>query len=489
MKTIPVVSLRLILSAAMLISGIVPVYAGQQALELDIDQVSRMALESNFDIQVYRLEKSISEKDLIKAQAVYDTQLDASYKYNEERLKKSSAILGTRNTTVSQGAGLEKKLPTGTLLSLGFDHSREATDSPFATLNPYHESSADISVRQSLGKNALGIIDRNTVKITGINVDNAGYTSLDKIERELSGVQKAYWGLILANRQVAITEEILESARQLYGRFKENADLGIVEPPEFYAVDANLKERQSDVLLANDHVNNALNAMRLLLALDKDIVVVPKDSFSSEPITAAFEELLAAAIAQRRDYKIAQNAVRAMDLDIQLKRSSLWPEIDLKATMKKNGLDRDFNRSVREISSGDFPEYTVEVIFSIPLENSAARAEYSQAKLVKMKAIINLKKTECLILVQVHDAFIHAQNAYYSAELLRQAGQLQQKKYEGEQQRFDMGRSDTDRLIRYQQDHLYAALRSLQASYAYKSAVIELNLAMNNLLQQEEGSL
>lgn len=459
----------------------------QRILELDINRVSRLALNNNFDIQLYRLDKSISEKELLKAQAVYDTELDASYHYDEDRLKRSSIILGKKETAVTQDLSLSKKLPTGTVLSLGASHQREATDSSFASLNPYHESEASISITQPLAKNVLGILDRNIIKITRLDIENTAYTSMDKIEQELAEAQKAYWSLLLANQQLDLTKEILDSANDLYQANSKNFDIGLVEPPEFYAVEANLKEKQKDVLLAENGLNSALNLIRFKLNLEKEIMVKPQDSFGDEPITADFDDIIRQALGARRDYRAAKNTVKAMDLYIEMKKNSLWPQIDLTGTLKKNGLDKKFRKSITEISSEDYPEYTVGVNFRFPLENSAARAEYSQKELEKAKALVNLKKLECLILVQTHDAFIHAKSIYGSVGLLKQVMELQHKKYIGEEDRFKKGRSDTDRLIRYQNDYFNAKSAYLKSLYEYQAALIDLRMAMNRLLQEEQG--
>jgi outer membrane protein TolC len=450
---------------------------------VSIDDVNRMALLNNFDIQVFRLDRDISEKELLKARAVYDTGLEASYTYNEDRLKRSSVILGSRVVDISQSGSLAKTLPTGTVLSLGVIHERQASDSAFSTLNPYHETAASVSITQPVGKNAWGIADRNTIKITELDIENAGYTSLDKIEQELGEVQKAYWNLLLATNEVDLTQEILQGARNLFTTNKKNYEIGLVEPPEHYAVDANLKEKQRDVLLAQDILNRALNRLRLKLNIAHDVVVVPKDDFFTyEEVADTFEELLQTALRNRRDYEQAKNEIKAMDLELAMKKNALWPEIDLTATLTRNGLDRNFRASVREITSQNYPEYTVGVTFSVPLENSTARAEYSQAELEKAKALVSLKKVECLILVQVHDAYVHAKSLFEAAQLLQLAADLQNKKYTGEEDRFSKGRSDTDRLIRYQNDYLVTKLRYLVSLYNYRAALIDLQHSMNTLL-------
>ena len=98
---------------------------------------------------------------------------------------------------------------------------------------------------------------------------------------------------------------------------------------------------------------------------------------------------------------------------------------------------------------------------------------------------MSLKKTECLIFIETHDAYIHAKSLYDSIKLLREAMEFQEQKYAGEENRFNKGRSDTDRLIRYQNDYLNSRLKYLKSLYDYKAAVIDLELVMNTLLEEE----
>jgi len=453
-------------------------------LNLNIDEVTKLAINNNFDIQIYKLDNSISEKELLKARAIYDAEIDASYEYDEDRLKRASTISGSRITSVDQDISLSKEFPTGTVLSMGYSHQRESSNSSFSSYPSYHESEASISLTQPLGKNALGIVDRNDIKITKLDIENTGYTSMDKIELELGNVQKAYWNLILAKRQLDLTEELLRSAEKLYKRTKEKFEIGLVEQPEFYAVSANLKEREKDLLLARNNITTAQNLMRLKLNLDKGALVVPKDSLECEDMTEALDDMLRIALTKRRDYESAKNDVKAQDLYIEMKKSSMWPEIDLTGTFKRNGLDSKFETSLDEITSQDYPEHTIGVTFNFPLENSSARAEHSQKELQKAKALVSLKKTECLILTEVHDAFVHAKGMHDSVKLLNEAFQFQKKKYVGEENRFRKGRSDTDRLIRYQNDYLNARLLYLKNLFDYKASLIDLRVSMNTLLEE-----
>lgn len=465
----------------------VPIYAQEASktiLKLSISELSKLAIENNFDIQIYKLDKSISEKDILKAEAVYDTDLDFNYDYTEDKLNRSSVIFGKRVTTVSQNAGITKQIPSGTVLSLGISHAREVNNSAFSTTNPVHESEIGLSIIQPIAKNAWGILDRYNIKITELDIENTSYTSIDKIENELADTQKAYWDLVFREQQLLVTKDIHRIARELYEQNTRNFDLGLVEAPEFCSTEANLKEKEQEVVLSEDLINRAINKIRLKLALEKDVKIITTDNFTSEKLELSFEELFRTALETRRDYRTAKNDVKKLNLEIEMKKNSLLPQIDIVASLKRNGVDKKFINSVREISSEEFPEYSAGVVFSMPLELSAETADHTQKVLEKAKALINLKKTECEIFVNVHDAYIHLISTYDSAGLLKDAMELQKKKYEGEADRFRKGRSDTDRFIRYQDDYLRARLVYLKILYEYEVAIIDLNLVMNRLFNE-----
>lgn len=465
----------------------VPIYAQEASktiLKLSISELSKLAIENNFDIQIYKLDKSISEKDILKAEAVYDTDLDFNYDYTEDKLNRSSVIFGKRVTTVSQNAGITKQIPSGTVLSLGISHAREVNNSAFSTTNPVHESEIGLSIIQPIAKNAWGILDRYNIKITELDIENTSYTSIDKIENELADTQKAYWDLVFREQQLLVTKDIHRIARELYEQNTRNFDLGLVEAPEFCSTEANLKEKEQEVVLSEDLINRAINKIRLKLALEKDVKIITTDNFTSEKLELSFEELFRTALETRRDYRTAKNDVKKLNLEIEMKKNSLLPQIDIVASLKRNGVDKKFINSVREISSEEFPEYSAGVVFSMPLELSAETADHTQKVLEKAKALITLKKTECEIFVNVHDAYIHLISTYDSAGLLKDAMELQKKKYEGEADRFRKGRSDTDRFIRYQDDYLRARLVYLKILYEYEVAIIDLNLVMNRLFNE-----
>jgi len=429
----------------------------------------------------------IGEQELLKSKAVYDTQLSGTYNYLEDRLARSSSILGERQNLISQDMNISKRLPTGTILSAGASHQRQYGDSAFTTLNPYHETDATVSVTQPLLKDFFGMQERNSIKVADLSAQNIGYTSADKIEQEIAEAKKAYWRLVMAQQENGISEQILSSAQRLLDVTKRNFDIGAVEKAEYYAVEANVLERQRDLVLVKTKLSSIQNDLIYRLNLSKGISIIPKDEPVFTKHVFDFNEILSSALGNRRDYLAAKNEAKARNLTLSMKNNSLWPQLDLIGTFKRNGIDGKFAKSVHEISGKDDPEYIIGFEFSFPLENTRAKGEFKQAKLDKVRSLVTLKKLECAIFIQVKDAIDYCNATQQAADYQFKAMQFQENKYRAEEERFKSGRSDIDKLIRYQQDYLSSQVSYLNAIYAYNEALVNLDVITAGLLRKVEG--
>ncbi len=121
---------------------------------------------------------------------------------------------------------------------------------------------------------------------------------------------------------------------------------------------------------------------------------------------------------------------------------------------------------------------------SIPIENRKARGQYNKAKLEKARALVELKKTERVILTEINDLVTRLGIQAGRVLTLKRVASLQEKKLQAELKRFKYGRSSSDLLIRYQEDVLSAKLAHERSLYNYRVSLIDLKLAQNILLSE-----
>ncbi|MBL7132167.1 MAG: TolC family protein [Candidatus Omnitrophica bacterium] len=468
---------------------------------LTLEEVSWLAISNNFDIQLAQFDAQFKETDIDKVSSIYDTLIEAEAKFRDNQSKSSSSFAGTRSETRDYNLGASQKFPTGTTLGLDFDNQRSWSNSGFVTVNPAYNSSAKLTIKQELGKNFFGIKDRSNIKITKIDIQNAQYTSLDKIEQMLSTTQKTYWKIALCLNVVKIRDNMLIKANELFQINKEKILKGIIEKPQLVASEANLRQKEIDLILAQNELEFHINELKLLLNLeDEDKAILPKENFDrssflvvnpehrqeidlvAQPIELS--QALKIAFQRRRDYLRAKNEIDAKKIKLVMQENNLWPEINLEASISRNGLARHFSQAIEDISSEDNPEYFLSLKITFPLQNREARSEFNKAKLEKAKALLNFKKIERKILVEIKDNVRNCNILGQRAKKQKHVVKLQEEKLAAELKAYQYGRSDTDTVIRYQDDLLFSKLLYTQALLDYKEALIELAVKKNILLDR-----
>ena len=462
----------------------------EEIVYLSLDATVELALANNFDIQLAKYDAYIKREDLDAAESVFDTILKAKIGYTDDQLAQASTIFGAKSLTNDYNAGITKKLRTGTTVNLDFTNQRSWSDSPYAATNPIYEPKAKLSLVQPIAKNFFGLIDRGDVKITKFDIEKSDYTSLEKIESYIADVQKAYLNLIFAYNIFEIKKGMLEYAEDLYRVNKDKLSRGLIERPEFLASKANLNLHEVDLLLAENQIKTAINTLRFYLNFENAINIAPDDNFKEKFDNLSFDESIAVAIKYRRDYKIANTDVKSKELNLVLKKNNRWPEINLEASFAKNGIGKRYNNALSQLTNDNKKEIYLGLSFNYPLENSLANSSFEKAKLANAKALVELKKTERKIVVDIDEKVRNYNVLKDTLGQQKEIESLQSQKLEGEEQRFQFGRSDSDTLIRYQQDLLDAKVATLQAILDVENSLVDLKLAQDSLLDEVwEGAL
>jgi len=458
---------------------------GKISYRFSLDETTRFALQNNFDIQLAKYDAWIARTDQDVSESIYDTIFNAEVKYRNNKKKIVSTIPGTKELDNDYNIALSKKLNFGTTLSVALQNNRNWTDSAFAVSPLTHDSVLGVKLEQELGKNFFGLKDRGTIKITRLNIENAEYTSLEKIEENLAQVQKAYWDLVLEVDREKIEKEMVEQARRLYELHEEKLKDNLIEKPEVLATLANFKRRTNDLRIVRNRVHKKMNALKFLCNIPEDeITFEPTDFFNISDEQVQVNQALKQAFDSRRDYKKAHNDIKNRNIHLSMKKNDLWPEINLTASLDRNGLGDHFDQSIVNTIDENNPNFFVGVVVTMPLGNREAKGQLKASELEKAKALINLKlierKMSVEIVDQTRDCNTFQDAAIHSVEIAA----LQEQKFAEEEKRFDRGRSDTDTLIRFQEDVIQDRLRAAQAKHRYHSSIVELEKRKGTLLNK-----
>jgi len=462
------------------------VSASQEPLSLK--ECVKFSADNSFEIKLARLDFLIAETDIGIKEAVFDTSLFGDISYKKDKLEQISVFAPDTTITNTYSAGISKKLQTGTELTLQFDDQRQWSDSAFITRNPAHTAQASAELRQPLANNIFGYVDRRSLSSTRLAVQNSDLDTKDRIEVLFSDVEKAYWNWVYSKKNLETHQKILQMAKDLHGVNVKSFDAGRIEKGDLLASEANILVREKDLLLAENDYRGSEETIKLLMNMNPYYRISPKENLQYRKRKINLEDCLKKAFETRRDYHKAKTEIERNKIILQTKANERWPELDLVASMKANGINQEFSDAVDRIGTGN-AEYYAGIEVTVPIENREARGEFKKAKHNKEKAIIELKEIEREIVTETGNAFRDYTTYETTVGTLEKTAQLQHDKLKEEEKSFRYGRSTTKTLIDYQQDYLNSELQAAKGLLDFETARVNLEKQLNTLLEKYEELL
>lgn len=453
--------------------------------QVSFEEISRLALENNLDIQMVKLEILRKRYDLDVTKSIFDTELTLKGEFEKDRFESNSTLAADDTITRTLTAQLEKKLPTGTTLEITLKSEREKTNSDYVRFNPVDQAMPGVSLTQEISRNFFGLQDRIKVKVSKLDIEMFEWASLDDIETKLAISQKTYWNFVYQYQELKLREEILGKAKDMYALYQKRFNNGLVEEPDLLAMQANVEIKEEELLIAQLNLLKAETTLLFLLDQSNfSVSLEPKDN-----LEATFEfcnkvEQLKSAFNTRRDYKKQKSFIEKTRLEVISKANSLWPQIDLKATYARNGLDDTISSAWSKADTQNRPYFYAGVSITTTLERNDTRAQLNQAKLDKRNALLKLQNIEHQIMREIFDVVNEINIFALEVAANRKIVDLQERKLAAEEKRLKFGRSSSDILIRYQEDALDAELNLLRSQLEYRTALIDLVLKKNVLLEK-----
>ena len=445
------------------------------------EAVSR-ALANNFDIYIAQLNNKISMHEYNKARGRYDTTVSLAGGYADDETEKASPYLPKKSITADLALGLKKLFPFGTTVSSTFTETRSSN--PIYTMSPNYNGNLDVGIEQPLVQNAFGFIDRSEVYIVKLDISRADLATLTTIESIIADTYAAYYALAFAYDLYSAKKDALDRAQEFLTINEEQLKTGLVEKTDLYAAEADVRLKEVDLLDAQDNIFNRSNDLKFVMNYYPQPLLVTTDVTKFFDIDENLDHHLKTAFKYRRDYQEKQIELESQDITIKINKQRTWPQIDLTATLQSNGFDRTLDDSLGEPLGFDDNAYFIGGTLSYPLENRSARAVLEQAKLRKAVLITELRRLEKTIELNIDQKLRKITVEYKKYQKNKEATELQLNKLNSEEKKFKIGRSNSDLIIRYQNDHINARINEATSLYAYLVAIIDLKRSENILLNE-----
>jgi HAE1 family hydrophobic/amphiphilic exporter-1 len=497
-----------------------------------------MALNKNKDIEVARDNVRIAEADLLTAHGAFDPRFTAQSYY--ERIKTpaasflsgaSGAVETTDFTNTTRLEGLSPKF--GGNYRVDFSSIRQTTNSQFTALNPQYPTALTFSFTQPLLRGRSFDYPRRQIEVAKKNLSLTDAQFRQRAIEVITNVQRSYWDLVFALRNLQIQCESLNDARAQLEHNRRMVAEGTLAPIDIVAAQTQVANLEQAEFSALEDVNRAENNLKNLIAENQTASIwntslVPIDDVDLTVPPVVLPEAMKAALDNRPELKQSDLAREINQLDQKLYRDLTKPQVDLvgsygmvgnagaltsatspftssndqlRARVNElsvlNGLQPlpapptatipanligGYPQSLANLGTNDFNNFRVGVTFSFPLRNRTAEGQLAHSLIEGDRIATQRQQLEQLIQVEVRNALQSVTTAEARLRSAAVARENAEQQYESEKRKLDVGQSTVFLVLERQTALTIARGNELRAQTDLNKAIAELQRATGNSL-------
>jgi outer membrane protein TolC len=479
------------------------------AMALSLQDALKTAMQNNFDIRVDQVVVQETDWALKGAYGIYDTQLTFDW-YNQVLREPTTSRLqvGTLATTEymtrqdAYNLGLQQGTPWGQTFQFQWMNSRGRTNSSFSYLNPTYSSSGmlgtTLPLLQGFGKKVA------SQKVLQAKLDRsiADISYLQGVRDTLLQVEKDYFDLVYAIKDLKVKEAALDLAKRFQEETRKKIEVGVLAPIEQVTSDAQVATRDQDIITARQSVGDRTDILKLDLGISKDSAdwhrpIDPTDEPQLATNDKPESQLIEEALTKRPEMLVLQGRLEKDGLALVAAKNQTLPSLNLNASLTYNGAagtlmdsqtgqilwDKGLSEAWSQITGLDYKSYFVGLAFSYPLQNRAAKAQFQSSLLARTADEIAMEKLKLTIANEVRSGLRDLEAAKMRVAAAEVTFRLQKEKLEAEQKKYDNGLSTAFNVLTYQNDLLFAASSLLNARVYTQVAGAKLERALGRYLE------
>lgn len=417
--------------------------------------------------------------------AIAEAQIEQTFGRDDWRLQGS--LTGSRSTGgVFSGFAIDHS----TQVNAGFDAIRPLWTGGAVDLHA--GSSYSNTALKGLGGENKQWFDTITATVTQPLLKNRGRALFEAGERRANLVHDAatlarraaaitaiqtvvsgYWDLVLAEKQLAITQQSLELARERLRVTQVGNSGGKIAKSEIPAVEQIIATREEDVLttelaildrsiVVRRAAGMAVGARALALHVATDVEAADADP--------QIDALLERAYAQSPE--LAQLAKQAAidTLDIEVTENNLLPQLDAALTLGPSGQDAGFGTALRNLVEFDQFAVSGSLTYSQTIRNRAVTAQSKQLRMQREKRKVTAFDLRAQVAQAMAQAVAQLELAKRRLALSHRAIELATQNISIETDRFNLGKSTNFDVLNRLEELRQAELREAQAKVDYQKA-------------------
>lgn len=513
-----------------------------------------MALAQNPGLAVAQANRRIASYQIAAAKGAYDVRFTIQPQYQYATQPPQNEFFAGPNfspivqKSASVATGVQGVLPGGQQYNVTVSGKQLYDNTQINTFDPTYPTIFSVNFSQPLGRAGRVNPQEHALQLARINAQASGAGELATISTTIAGVQKTYWDLVAAWRNVAIQEQGLKDTIAQQHSNVRLARHGATAPIDVVQINTQVAVFQENVFSALQNVALLQNQLKSELVSNPNDPIwnanlVPTTPVLQLPQQPALADLVTQALRNRPE--IAQiRALRATaDENLAYAQDQTKPQIDLKLGYTSNGfagtvlpissspflessaqqfiaidqliaavnrtlppaqqipelpnsstpvpayLQGGLDRSIKNLLSNKFPIYAAGVQVSFPIGNHTAKADLAAAKEQERSAQVQEASTIERITMDVRNALQAYQSAQARLVAARTAREASEQVLASERRRFRAGVSTTYMVLQREIELADNRGRELQAQTDLNNAVVDLQRATGTILTANNVNL
>jgi HAE1 family hydrophobic/amphiphilic exporter-1 len=509
--------------------------ADQQPLSLR--ETIALALQNNKDIEVARDNVKIAEFDLLTARGSYDPRLSAQT-YFERILTPATSVLSGASkleqddvTGTGRFEGLAPK--GGGNYRVDFSSIRFSNNSAFNVLNPSYPTALTFTYTQPLMRGRRFDLPRRQIEVAKKNLSLTDAQFRQRAVEVITSVQRSYWDLVFALRNLQIQHDSLTDAREQLAHNRRMVAEGSLAPIDAVAAETQVANFEQAEFAALEDVNRTENNLKNMIAENRQakiwsVSIIPTDQVDLTLPQTSLPDAMSAAMQNRQELKQSDLAREINLLDQKLYREQTRPEVNLVGSYGIVGnagaqvtganpltasndavrarvnelsvlsglqpvpppptvtiqpdLFGGYFQSLSNLASNQFNNFRVGVAINLPLHNRTAEGLLGHSLVEGKRIATQREQLEQLIQVEVRNSLQTVSTTEARLRAAAVARSTAEQQYESEKRKLDAGQSTVFLVLERQTALAVARGNELRAQTDLNKAIAELQRATGNSL-------
>lgn len=449
----------------------------------------------------------------------FDPVVTGSLQFDHNNILSASTFalpITVQNSTTANFSYLQG-FKWGSNLQVGFNNSRSATDSTFATLSPTLGSNFQARFTQHLLQGFGFAPNTRFIRIAKNNREISDVAFRLQIITTVDQIENIYWDLVYAYENVRVQNESLTFAQKTLSDTQKQVEIGTLAPIETVRAQSTVASDQQQLTLAQ----NNLQLQQLLMknALSRTLVdprladaeVIPTSTMQlpeQEPVVPT-QDLVNEALSRRSELAEARINLKNEEISIKAVRSSLLPSLDLYGYYGGSGLGGaqnpnnlcppppaqqpfgcstnpvtpvSYGSTLNQLVNSTAPDKGIGLQLTIPLRNRVGQATQIRSELEYRQAQMRLQQLENQVRIEIRNAQFAVQQNRASVSSAQAAVDLGRQSLDAEQKKYALGASTTTLVLQNRSALAQAESTLVSAMAAYEKAQVELDRATGLLL-------